>query len=130
MRRLENRLIKFLMVGFVNTAVSYISFLALNLFFTYQIAYIISYGFGLITSYVLNGKWTFSSQLGYRGLALYPLAYLLQFISGYWTLKVGIESFQLAEFIAYAISLLVSIPIGFITTKYFFQWLHKNNDTI
>ncbi|ENM5918757.1 GtrA family protein [Vibrio mimicus] len=118
---IESKFIRFVIVGITNTAISYVSFLLLNIIFDYQISYALSYGLGLISSYILNGKWTFSARLGYLALLCYPLAYLCQFLVGFFSMKLGVESYALPEWLAYGISLLTSVPIGFIITKYYFK---------
>ena len=117
--------LKFVLVGLTNTIVSWIAFVILNMIFSYQISYVLSYSLGLVVSYILNGKWTFSSGLSYLGLLLYPFAYIFQFAIGYFTMGYLVESFSMTEWLAYTLSLGLSVPVGFICTRRYFQFIDK-----
>ena len=112
---------KFLTVGVVNTTVSYVTFIILIEFVNYNISYSVSYCIGIITSYILNGSWTFNTSLSLKGLITYPVVYIAQFFSGWVILKVAVEIFKVTESEAYIASLLVSIPVGFLASKLYFK---------
>lgn len=120
-------LVKFLIVGCVNTAISFFLFLILLKFMPYQSAFILCYMVGIIGSYVLNGIWTFSSKISVKGLFSYPVVYLIQLFIGWIVLQMVVETFNFSEKIAFIISLLVSIPVGYLMTKFFFKNRHQEN---
>ncbi|MFA0557982.1 MULTISPECIES: GtrA family protein [unclassified Vibrio] len=120
-RVIGNRLIKFLTVGAVNTIVSYVTFMMLIEFVNYNVSYSVSYCIGIVTSYILNGSWTFNKSLSIRGLITYPVVYLAQFFSGWVILKVAVEVYKFTESEAYIASMLVSIPVGFLASKLYFK---------
>lgn len=120
-RVIGNRLIKFLTVGAVNTIVSYVTFMMLIEFVNYNVSYSVSYCIGIVTSYILNGSWTFNKSLSIRGLITYPVVYLAQFFSGWVILKVAVEVYNFTESEAYIASMLVSIPVGFLASKLYFK---------
>lgn len=122
---IKSSLIKFLIVGVFNTIISYIAFLALIEFLNYSISYSISYCLGIITSYILNGSWTFNQSISLKGMMTYPVVYIAQFFSGWVILKVAVEIFGTTESEAYIASLCVSIPIGFLASKLYFK-KHRN----
>lgn len=120
---LASRLSKFLVVGVINTTVSYLLFITFIQFTNYSAAYSLSYSIGIITSYILNGVWTFNKSISIKGLITYPVVYASQFLSGWIILKVAVETFKISESEAYILALLVSIPVGFLASKvYFRKW--------
>ena len=58
------KLVKFCIVGGINTLISLLTFYVLNkiLGFNYMVSSVIGYAFGMINSYVLNKKWTFNDK--------------------------------------------------------------------
>ena len=122
---LKNKFIRFLIVGCVNTLVSYLIFSALIHIVNYDVAYACSYAFGILVSYVFNGKWTFSKSIDFKGMLIYPLVYIVQFSTGWAVLKYGIEMLNFTENQAYILSIIISIPIGFLTSKLYFKSFDK-----
>lgn len=114
-------LFKYLTVGIVNTIVSYVTFIALVTHLNISVAYVISYAIGIVCSYVLNGKWTFKRELGLKGLFTYPLVYAVQLITGWLSLKFLVDGFDISESTAYILSLCVSVPVGYLTSKMYFK---------
>lgn len=118
---LKNKFVRFLIVGCVNTLVSYVIFSVLIYLVHYDFAYAGSYAFGILISYVLNGKWTFSKSIGFKGILTYPLVYIVQFSTGWLVLKYCIETLNFTENQAYILSTIISIPIGFLASKIYFK---------
>ncbi len=117
---INNKILKFLLVGCVNTSSSFLSFILLNELISYRLAFFASYVVGIVTSYFLNGKWTFSAKLSIRSFFLYPLVYIVQLLAGWVGLECSVQYLKLSELVSYIVSLLFSIPIGFISVKWFF----------
>ncbi len=121
----NNKFVKFLIVGCVNTLVSYLTFLSLLYVVNYDIAYAVSYGTGILVSYFLNGKWTFQKSITFKGALTYPLVYIVQFSAGWLVLKYGVEGLSFTENQAYILSVIISIPIGFLASKLYFKAFDK-----
>jgi putative flippase GtrA len=112
---------KFIVVGCINTSISFVLYMALLLIMPYRTAYIVSYAGGVVTSYLLNGKWTFSSKVTLHGLLSYPLVYLIPLSIGWAVLEFSMKILGYSEIISYILSLVFSVPVGFISAKYFFN---------
>ena len=58
------KLVKFFIVGGINTLISLLTFYVLNkiLGINYILSSVISYAFGMINSYFLNKRWTFNDK--------------------------------------------------------------------
>ncbi len=58
------RLVKFFIVGGINTLISLLTFYVLNklLSFNYILSSVIGYVFGMTNSYILNKRWTFNDN--------------------------------------------------------------------
>jgi putative flippase GtrA len=65
-RELGPQVIKFLLVGLLNTAIQYLVFLTLYeiVRVNYLVASTAGYCLGILNSYVLNKRWTFASATG------------------------------------------------------------------
>lgn len=121
MKLFTNQLLRFLIVGCVNTLISFLSYIVLKNIISYRPAFFISYAVGLIISYILNGKWTFSSKISISGLVAYPLVYIVQLFTGWAVLETSVQILKVSELYAYIFSLFFSVPIGFFAAKYFFK---------
>jgi putative flippase GtrA len=60
-----SKLIRFILVGLLNTAVGYGAFFVLSYVLNYLIALIISHFIGVANSYVWNKYWTFKTRQNY-----------------------------------------------------------------
>ena len=112
-----SQFIKFLGVGTVNTAVTYILYLLLLFIFSYQISYTITYIFGVWLSYWLNLKFVFQEVGSVKKMVLFPLVYVIQYVLGLFILYIIINKFNIAKEIAPIFVVLITTPIIFILTR-------------
>lgn len=86
--QLSRQLLRFIVVGVVNTLGTGILVSLLSLFLIPWLAYTISYAVGIVFAFVASGKWVFSSKLsGIRALWFF-LGYLVVFVIGLLTVLV------------------------------------------
>lgn len=113
--------IKFILVGIINTLVTYVTFKILtNIFFVNDIlAIIISYIVGVINSFILNKIWTFRSKImSFREIIFFVIVFFISLffkIIVYKTLK---EKFLIQKDIAFFIGMAVYTSINFLLNKY------------
>ena len=89
-------------------------------FLPYYMSYSISFIIGIGISYLLNRYFVFSSP-GRKRALLYPAIYLLQYLFGLMIVFLWIDLLQFNINLAPLASLIVTIPMTFILTKWIFQ---------
>lgn len=115
---IDNRLVRFIGVGGLNTFITYILYLLLILIVNYQVAYTITYIFGILLAYWLSLKIVFQTKSTKKKLFLFPFVYLFQYIFGLSIMYVLIETLGLNQFFAPLIVAICSIPITFILSRF------------
>jgi len=129
--------VKFGIVGVSNTVISFILYSALLILlrylgvfpqYDYLISSIIAFVLSVLWSFYWNNKMVFVIEKGYRRNVLKAL--LKTFISYSFTglflssilLVIWVQIFNVSEFLAPLINLLVSVPLNFIINKF---WAFK-----
>lgn len=109
--------IRFIGMGGLNTLATYLLYFSLVLFFNYQIAYTISYIFGIFFAYWLNLKIVFQTKGNKKKLFLFPFVYLLQYGFGLFIMYIWIQIFSFNQLIAPLIVALLSVPLTYVLSK-------------
>lgn len=110
-------ILRFLAVGILNTTLCYGGYLLLLHWLRYEIAYTIAYLAGIALSYVLNALIVFRQPLRRRAALRYPLVYIVQFLLGLVLLKVLIEFCGIANWLAPALVIVLTIPVTFLMSR-------------
>ena len=113
-------LLRFLVSGGINTMTTYGVFLILLRFVPHYMSYSISFIIGIGISYLLNRYFVFASP-GRKRALLYPAIYLMQYLFGLLIVFLWIDLLQFNINLVLLASLIVTIPITFILTKWIFQ---------
>jgi len=114
-----NQLLKFSIIGILNTIVGYVLFIFFLKWFNYIFALAISYLITIIHSYLWNKFWTFESKKS-------PIKEFLRFISVYFvvfganalTLFILIDTFNFQAWLAQLLSLSIITIISFCGHRY------------
>ncbi|MDR2083771.1 MAG: GtrA family protein [Bacteroidales bacterium] len=124
-------LIKYFIVGIINTLVSLIVIAICMYLFNlkYDTSNIIGYVIGLINSFIWNKNWVFkkreSNEL-LKEIVLFLLVFLLCFGIQFLSLKVMVEKLNLQEYISQVIAMIIyTIPSYFLNR--FITFKQKNN---
>ena len=115
------QLIKFSAVGALNTLIGltafYFSYSLLGLH--YSLALALSYGVGIINSYVWNRQWTFSSKGNiYREAWKFALVYINSYVINLLLMFYFIEKVGIATEISVVITLILTTIISFAGHKW------------
>jgi putative flippase GtrA len=110
--------LRFLIVGAVNTLVTYLIYVALLFVMTYPVAYTVTYAVGILISYCLNAQLVFKQKLRLSVALLYPIVYLLQYLLGLALLFVLVEMAHLSAFIAPLCTIFVTVPVTYFASRY------------
>jgi putative flippase GtrA len=117
-RSSSRQLARFLVVGALNTGLSYLVYLALLKWVSYRWAYSLSYAAGILLSFVLNSLFVFRVPLSWRRLLPYPSVYLVQYLLGLGVVHVGVELLGWDERLMPIAVLAVTVPVSFVLTRW------------
>lgn len=117
MLKLKHEIIRFLIVGATNTITSYLIYLTLLHFTHYNIAYSISYVFGVIQSYLLNSYYVFKVKPSLKKALSFPLVYIMQYGLGLILLHIIIKMLHISPETAGILVIIISTPINFVLNR-------------
>lgn len=112
------KVLKFALVGVLNTGVTYLFYLLLLNILPYTTSYLVSYVLGIFFSFVLNSKFVFNSKITLAKFLKYPVVYIVQFLLNWVFLFVLVDKLSIEEKIAPLLVTVISIPITFLLTRY------------
>jgi putative flippase GtrA len=109
---------RFVIVGLINTVLSYgIYVLSLSIV-TYLYAYTFSFVCGIIISYSLNTRYVYRVRMAFLSALQYPLVYVAQYVLGISATYLLVHTLHTSEFVAPIIVILVNTPFGFFLTRF------------
>ncbi len=110
--------VRFIIIGLINTGLTYLIYILFNLFLNYKIAYTISYLAGIAISYFLNSKIVFRVNISLKKMILFPLVYIFQYLLNLFCLEFLVKYVKINENIAPIIVTIISIPIIFLLSRF------------
>ena len=116
---------RFLIVGGINTATTFLAYFAFNLVLPYLIAYSAAFVVALIVSYCLNTKWVFRTGVSLRSFAAFPLVYVAQYGISTVLLYYFVEFLGIAELLAPILAVILTVPMTFVTARYLLTRLQR-----
>jgi len=114
---LKNKFIKFLGAGVINTIASYVVYVLLVLFLSYQISYAIAFLFGILLSFVLNTKYVFEVEQTIKKFVLFPLVYLVQYLLGAFMMNIIVEIIGVNKIFAPIVVSVCLLPVSYVLSK-------------
>lgn len=114
---LKNKFIKFIGAGVINTIFSYLLYVVLVLFLSYQISYAISFVFGIVLSFILNTKYVFEVEQTIKKFVLFPFVYLVQYLLGAFMMTFIVEAIGINKFFAPLFVTLCLLPVSYLLSK-------------
>jgi putative flippase GtrA len=118
MKNIFREFSKFTLVGVFNTIFTYLLYLSLLSFFSYQIAFSISYCLGIVSSYFLNSYFSFKEKIRLQAIIKYPIVYVLQYILGLGGMYLFVELIKVNKIIAPIFCIIFTLPFTFILAKH------------
>lgn len=109
---------RFMFVGVINSALTYILYVLMNLILAYQAAYTISFAAGILLSAQLNARFTFKTTLTAGRLFKFGVVYIFNYCLGLALLVVCVDFFRWHEAVAPVAVLAVTVPVGFLGSKF------------
>lgn len=115
---LTKEFFKFIIVGILNTSITYLIYLLLSYFLDYKTAYALGYVVGLVFSYFMNSIIVFKSKLTLKKGIQFPFVYVVQFILSECILILFIDQFKLNKNISPLIIVVLTTPVTFLLSKF------------
>lgn len=113
-----DRWIRFIIGGGLNTAVAYISYLALSHFLNYQLSFMIAYIIGIVFSYFFNVKTVFRATPSLKGFLTYPLVYVVQYAISALVLGIFVEKFGFSKILSPLLVSIITLPLTYLLSKH------------
>lgn len=116
--QLSKQLLRFIVVGVINTLGTGLLVSLLSLVLFPWLAYSISYAAGIVFAFVASGKWVFSSKLSGIRAMWFVFGYLLVFVVGLFTVELinSITNFPSAT----GLVVFVTAPLNFLVGRIIF----------
>jgi putative flippase GtrA len=111
---------KFLLLGVVNTLISYCIYLFLLGYSPYLIAFSLSYLFSLVFTFHVNRRYIFKPKKE-KSIIVYTLIYILNYIVSVVTLSILINFFFVSEKIAPILTVFIAYPVNYLSMNLFFK---------
>jgi putative flippase GtrA len=120
------QLIRFCIVGAVNTLVTFITYyLLVRLNLNMSVSYAAAYLGGLATSLLLNSRWTFAvPELRWQMIIKFILTNILVLSVGEWLLRPVVYRLHVQIAFAQAVTLLPTTLLNFLFCRY---WVFKTD---
>ena len=117
--------VRFGIVGLSNTFISLVTYEILVYFnFNPQIANFIAFFISVINAYLWNNIWVFKgTKSGKSSIYKFILLYSVTFLISVGLLHLWIDVLHVSKYIAPMISLIITIPINFLISKF---WVFKS----
>jgi putative flippase GtrA len=112
------RVLRFLVGGGLNTAVTYLVYLALHQVLNYQLAFLIAYAAGIVFSYFFNSKVVFQRRMTWTGMLVFPLVYLVQYAVSALVLGAIVEYTAVPSWVAPLLVSVLTLPLTFVLTRF------------
>lgn len=114
----RSEFVRFLIGGISNTAFTYAIYLLFLMFFPAMHSYVASFIIGIVSGYVINSLFVFSSRLNLKRFAAFPLVQLVNLLAGSAILWIAINTLGFNARIAPLLSIALTIPINFVLSRF------------
>lgn len=108
---------RYLVVGGLNTALSFALFVLFELFLRHQLAYTLAYVAGVAVSFVMNSKLVFRTPLSLDRAVKFPMVYVVQYVYGLAAMTVLVDLLRLHSYVAIVIVIVTSVPISYFLSR-------------
>jgi putative flippase GtrA len=111
---------RFLVVGLLNTGITYALYLLLLQWLGYRTSYTISFVAGIVIAYELNRVFVFQAKRAARSMLAVPLIYALQYVVGLGIVTAAVELLGIPRPYAPILSIAVTVPMTFLLNRWAF----------
>jgi putative flippase GtrA len=107
----------FIVVGTSNTVITYIIYIIINMYYSYTIAFTVSFGIGILYSAFWNSRVSFATPLTAKRLTVFAIFCVINYFIGLQTLKFLIENLSINESVAPLVAIILLVPLSFFVTR-------------
>ena len=111
------KFIKYGIVGIINTIITYHSFILLSNIIDYTLAIIIIFPLGVLLSYFLNKKFTFTKEKG--SMIIFFIVMTAMFLTNFLTTWILVEFVNIIKEISQGIAIVIAFTIHYLLNKKF-----------
>ena len=111
---------KFIIAGVLNTTFTYLVYLGLLLLLPYILAYSVTYLVGIFIGYFLNSRFVFNKPKNIKRAAVYPLAYIVNYLVSLGILWSLVNLLHIPKEFAPLLALTITTPLMYIVTQIIF----------
>lgn len=112
------RIVRFGIVGVINTGTYYALYLLLQTVLPYLVAHVCAFALAMVGSYFLNCHFTFRTQPSWRSFMLFPLSNAANFVITTLGLYLLVQHLGMDERIAAIPAAAIAIPITFLVAQF------------
>jgi len=112
---------RFLVLGSVNTVVTYGLYLALLPLLPYQASYTVAYLAGIVIAFAFSRNLVFASRRGIRSAVLFPLVYLAQYLMSLLVLWLWIDKAGLSAGLGPLVVIAITVPMTYLLSREIFS---------
>lgn len=115
---MRHEFVRFLLVGVINTLLSYFLYLLLLTFLTYLPAYTVAYCFGIVLSYFFNVFFVFKKRVKLGSFLKFPAVYVIQYVLGVILLWLLVSKIGISPELAMIGAIIFTIPVTFMASRF------------
>lgn len=118
-RFINGEVLRFIIVGFMNTGNYYILYLIfLHLFhWNYMLSHILAFLISMVGSFFLNSYFTYKTKPTWKKFMQFPLTYVVNISVTTASIYILVDVLQLNETISPLLASLIAIPFTFLISK-------------
>jgi putative flippase GtrA len=109
---------RFILIGGINTVLTYFIYVFFLFFVAYSAAYTLSYFSGIFISYYLNSRFVFKEKLSLKKAFQYPVVYFVQYLLGLLLLHFLVRFLNISELIAPLFIVIITIPVTYLLSRF------------
>ena len=117
MKSISGEGLRYLIVGGLNTLLTYALYLALLSVASYVVAYSIAYVAGILSAYYLNSRFVFRAEMSLAKVLKFPAVYIVQYVLGVGLLHLLVVTAGMDEKIAPLLVIAITVPATFILSR-------------
>lgn len=116
------KVIKFLLIGLLNTSVSYFAYLSIGKFFGYKVSYVLSFLLNTLLNYIFYKRvFSVNYKASSKNILLYFVYYIFSAAISFVIFLILIDFLEIHEYFAPFLVLAIMVNLNFLFNLIFFK---------